>query len=101
MATAKQQFIRFLKDNNVYGNYMCAFENRELYKKRRSSLKTFFPTYKPEQYLLCAFDWDYTNEGMRYWYNLHKKWMHYLDNIKNNQEIIHYDFNKKIIYQIP
>ena len=80
----KQQFIRFLKDNNVYGNYMHAFENRELYRKRISTLKTFFIYYTPEQYLLCAFDWGNTKEGWQYWRNLYDKWMHYLDSINNN-----------------
>ena len=83
MATTKQQFIRFLKQNNVYGNYMHAFENREeIYRKRISNLKTFFTNYTPEQYLLCAFTWGNTKEGLQYWCYLNTKWMHYLDNIK-------------------
>ena len=84
MISNKQIFIRFLKENNTYGNYMYAFENREeIYRKRISNLKTFFTNYTPEQYLLCAFTWGNTKKGLQYWQNLDKKWTYYLANINN------------------
>ena len=103
MATVKQHFIHFLKDNNVYEQYILNFNNRKKINKyyRETPFIKYFKITNETLLITNAFYWLSSPEHYYFWYILNKKWMHYLDNIKNNQEIIHYDFNKKIIYQIP
>ena len=74
MKLSKRKFIRFLKQNNAYEQFMFNFRkqnplcnNKELYFKSYSNADTL-------KYVDYAFVWDNTKEGWEYWANLDKKW---------------------------
>ena len=79
---SKQQFIRFLKDNNVFEKYIYNLEHREeihpWYPK--VSAKKYFDTIDEKNLLYCAFAWSYTRQEMYFWLNLNEKWLDYISN---------------------
>lgn len=87
--TPKQRFIHFLKQNNVYEQYMFNFNNidginfRKKYRKEYASIKSFFLFSKKKYYVYNAFLWESTKEGYNFWNNLQIKW-EYQDNLYND-----------------
>lgn len=78
MITIKQQFIKFLKDNNAYEQYLFNFN--KIYPKNQ-----YLSKLTPENFIDRAFTWCYTNEGWQYWFNLSDEWQRYYtqnDNLK-------------------
>lgn len=65
-----EKFIKFLKDNNAWGNFERNFIKQERdverYKKDCKTLKN--------SYLSYAFIWSKTREGPEYWSELNRKW---------------------------
>ena len=57
-------FIRFLKDNNCYTQYQ-----RNL-KKYLSIVKKFDKLH----YVIAAFTWSETKEGIEFWNDIDMKW---------------------------
>ena len=83
VTTPKQQFIRFLKDNNAYEQYMFNFNKREEKRNKAYPKSQFFSKTKPENYVNRAFTWINTKEGNPFWFNLSIEWKRYY--IKNDK----------------
>lgn len=80
----KQIFIQFLKDNDAYEEYVYNFNKREKFRNKACPKNQFFSKKEPKEYILFAFTWDSTSEGLRFWNEIDIKWMDYLANINNN-----------------
>ena len=83
--TWKQHFIKFLKDNNAYEQFMFYFDSRrgKLFRERKnllcSSESYFYVCYK-KNYLIDAFLWIDTSQNYDYWESLSNKWIKLLEN---------------------
>ena len=71
-------FIKFLKDNNAYGQYLINFYKGESFRKTYCpagyhTIKYFFSLNR-ERYIVYAFNFATTCEGSNYWENLSNKW---------------------------
>ena len=75
--TPKQQFIRFLKDNNAYGQYILNFNKREESRNKAYPKSQFFSKSEPFNFMNKAFTWCNTIEGWGYWNTLSRKWIIY------------------------
>lgn len=85
VTTPKQQFIKFLKQNNVYEQYMHNFIKREEKRNKLCPKNQFFSKTEPEEYINKAFRYDLTKEGWLYWFKLSVEWRRYYiknDNLK-------------------
>jgi len=100
--TIISKFLRFLKDEGAYENYIIAFNKQENYKWRNlfSSIFTnntqIYPVlisiinkYKNTHiktkhtfFLSAAFNWKSTSQGVTYWSKITEKWneLQYNDN---------------------
>lgn len=77
MITAKQLFIKFLKDNDAYEQYVFNFNKREKFRNKACPKNQFFSKTEDKAYILCAFTWSRTIEGWSYWNKFHEKWNNY------------------------
>ena len=75
MVTIKQEFIRFLKNNNAYEEYMFNFKNRNIPK---ISFIEFINNTPKTDYIYQAFPWHKTKGGIQKWSELSKKWVNQL-----------------------
>ena len=75
MISNKQQFIRFLKDNNAYEQYMFNFKIHRLNPYKFTTKEFFINTFYGD-FLTHAFNWKDTIEGYNYWGVLDYKWWH-------------------------
>lgn len=67
---AMKQFIKFLKRHGVYAKYMYYFYYYPLYCGKYHPL-----SHTEDKWILLAFDWECTKEGVNFWRNLNCKWM--------------------------
>ena len=79
MNSTKQQFVKFLKDNNVYEQYMFNFKEHRIKRKEYVpqiyyTAKDFFLKCYYKDFLMHAFMWRYTSEGFLYWEDMNRKW---------------------------
>ena len=80
MITIKQQFVHFLKDNNVYEKYMFYFKADKYYKNsffvcpKKVTFDYFVSKVKKENYISFSFDWKNTTEGYDFWGFLSSEW---------------------------
>ena len=79
MITIKQQFIKFLKDNNTYEQYMHNFKihrmkNKELVNSNRFTPKEFFINTFCGDFFAYAFFWNDTPQGFNYWCRFDDEW---------------------------
>ena len=79
-------FLRFLKENNAYEQFLYNFEKikskawREYWRKNPSivsnySVFSFLNEKEIEDWIMDAFPWASTKEGSNFWRDLHKKWV--------------------------
>jgi hypothetical protein len=61
-------FINFLKENNAYEKFDVNL------KRKNKNIWTLFHKEYPMDYIGRGFDWDPTQEGSKYWRDLHYKW---------------------------
>ena len=80
MAAVKQHFIHFLKDNNVYEQFMFDFNNRNKISKYypKKLFIHFFKTTDETLLIYDAFNWLASPENYRFWSNINKKWDSYI-----------------------
>ena len=78
MISSKQLFIKFLKDNNIYEQFMFNFNKREEHRNNAIPKNQFFSKTKRKQYINYAFTWSHTKEGWTYWNKFHEKWTNYI-----------------------
>ena len=45
--------------------------------------KRYLNNVSPEEFLMCAFDWEKTEERFKFWYKLDREWMLRIDLIKS------------------
>lgn len=65
-------FVRFLKENNVYDEYM---ENSDLNTNFIGDFIRYFTVNHPKLYIMNAFGWMGTKQGADFWEKLHSKWL--------------------------
>lgn len=70
-------FIRFLKDNNVYNNYIASISSSYSFYGFK-----VFETHNCVAWLYEAFSWDDSSEGFTFWCKLDKKWSTFLKHNK-------------------
>ena len=77
----KKQFIRFLKENNCYGNFIFNLENHKqyIYSYKFNNVddivkETINRNNNLVNEFTCAFSWTNTIEGYRYWANKSYQW---------------------------
>jgi len=93
MALAKNEeatitlFESFLKDMAAYQAYLRNF--REVY--RNNEIDNFQEFYRealknsdPEVWVCEPFEWDSTNEGLKYWQKISLKWLEVLKDFKDD-----------------
>jgi hypothetical protein len=82
--TIQEAFIKFLKLNNYYEQYIFNFNVQKDWH-RCESLDEFLNKHFYYNYAyVYVFDWDKTKEGHKYWKNVDIKWTHYYkQHIKN------------------
>ena len=77
----KNDFLHFLKKNNVFEAYVFNFNNdkkyRMLFNPRlvNSTANCFFKTISFENYVCSSFEWYKTPEGEFFWNEIHQKWI--------------------------
>ena len=77
MISIKQLFIKFLKDNNAYEQFMFNFKKDEEYRMYhliKFSSNEFFKNEPIQNYILHAFEWKNTSEGETFWGTMYHKW---------------------------
>ena len=80
MITIKQQFIKFLKDNKVYEQFMHNFDKREDYRNFTCSKNQFLSKMEPVCFINGAFTYDRTKEGYDFWLRMSLNWQQYCSN---------------------
>ena len=69
-------FIRFLKDNVIYQQYLTYCHSFQNNRYKRSFKKFLFAeNRKYERAIINAFAWDLTSEGYGFWWEINKKWI--------------------------
>ena len=74
MKLSKKKFIRFLKQNNAYEQFMFAFRKQNALRNKKGLYFKNYSNAEPLKYVDYAFVWDNTKEGWEYWANLDKEW---------------------------
>ena len=64
-----KKFVKFLKYNDAYANYRYNFQRSYL---RNSHY--LFNQCVVSDWILLAFDWESSNEGLEFWQKLNRKW---------------------------
>jgi len=75
-------FVRFLKESGYYHKYMRNFKSLDGIKYRFEgvygcdcdNVNDFLNMFDCNSYIDHAFNWFKSNEGFRYWRNVHKEW---------------------------
>lgn len=88
-----KQFIKFLKTNNAYNDYIINFKRGLDYRLSYSKIKTkndaewIVQMIKvgPNRLTIDAFSWLTKDEHC--WTDLHHKWKDYLDNYKKKNKL--------------
>ena len=81
--TIKQQFIRFLKENNAYEEYIHNFNNRKEEDNKVCPKNKFFSKTEPLDFIDSAFNWSNSHEHFLFWENLNGKWIDYIITLYN------------------
>ena len=72
MISIKQQFIHFLKDNNVYEEFMYNFEHKKI---DRTSFRQYINFTHSFDYIFRSFPWHKTKGGIKLWRTLSNQWI--------------------------
>ena len=64
----RNKFIRFLKDNHAWDEYVNAFESSTLHD---IPLEEYFKAFGAEWWIIDAFNWACDRD---FWHPLHLKW---------------------------
>ena len=80
MNSTKQQFVKFLKDNNVYEQYMHDFNKREDYRNYECPKNQILSKVEPLCFIDSAFSWCGTKEGHMFWLRMSYNWKQYCSN---------------------
>lgn len=71
-----RDFIIFLAENKCLGLYWTNFEKAHFVDEyhRASRLISCFFDEQPRIWLVSSFNWEHSDEGFDYWYNLDTLW---------------------------
>ena len=78
----RHMFIAFLRRENLLKEFLVNLKNDE----DNNSIHEFFKIHRPESFLMDAFFWCDTPEGVKTWNDLDDKWSGFLIESKNNQQ---------------
>ena len=67
-----KDFKDFLKDNDVYNDYVNTLKNGYM------NIGEFFDLADKKSYISRAFPWDESSRGAKFWVNINRKWLNYL-----------------------
>jgi len=82
----KQQFYEFLIKTKSAKRYVNNFKQNKRLGNYKLALSDYLDrTYSPS-YICSPFAWDNTLEGLNYWAELDKQWVHYC--LYRNEHII-------------
>ena len=81
MIPAKQQFIHFLKQNNIYETFVFYFNKREDIRNNICPKSRFFSETEHIKYIDKAFSWSSTKEGHMFWFRMSTNWRRYYSNL--------------------
>ena len=88
----QKEFIKFLKDNNIYYKYRY-----RLKKYRNITISIFLNTFPfPNEYICSAFPWE--NDEFNFWNKMDYKWGKIVRKSKSTniiRRLINKIFNKK------
>lgn len=79
MKDSVKKFLRWLKINNLYEKYKE--ETFSFRGKDNAMCKTrdLFNQAKPHLYILGAFDWEHTEDGLDFWSEKNDMWRMYME----------------------
>ena len=74
-------FEYFLKQNNCLKEYNSNVEKHIDRKKVRCFFRNTHPItkYNPHRWIINAFKWGSTPEGVFFWSEIHDKWFHFFE----------------------
>jgi len=82
-----KEFVKFLKDNHCYNEFIINFENQlesstgrkfgNIHKE--TNLKDYIKNTKKYDYIQYPFYWDNTPEGENYWEDLEDRWQVWIE----------------------
>lgn len=72
-----QQFINFLKKNNVYNKYMKNFYKGSHFMSGFDTVEELFE-FNIDAMFAEGFNWAYTSDGHYFWGEIHTKWLKHI-----------------------
>jgi len=81
MRDIENKFIDFLKEKNLYGDFVTKFSSHNLDIGEEEYLKGYLRHSKIDDYVICAFDWWSDDEKFKEslkWEKLHIEWREYI-----------------------
>lgn len=84
-----KEVISFLKKNNVYEEYIINL--KDWINKKRNNYRTYIPI------AIDSFDWNYTDQGYRFWNNLNNIYLSEYRTINDSRNLIRFKELKEII----
>lgn len=79
MKDSVKKFLRWLKNNNLYEKYKeetFSFRGKDNVMCKTRDL---FNQAKPRLYILGAFDWAHTEDGLDFWSEKNYMWVMYME----------------------
>lgn len=76
-------FVRFLKNEGIYRKYIKEYmSEKNYYRELNYNNMGVYDFFMLMQYDLSnvisdSFPWKGTDDGFRFWYNIHKKWANF------------------------
>ena len=69
-----RNFMKFLKFNNAYDNYILNLKEAKGEKKKTIDFIVRHITYDPENIIIHAFTWYSSKKQKKTWGELHREW---------------------------
>ena len=74
-------FLSFLKQRKIYSLY---YKNYNNFCTRHKNCRFIKDKNKYTEWVLGAFSWSSTMEGLKFWDMIHKEWLNHIRNIMLN-----------------
>ena len=86
--TVAEKFIKFLKANEAYENYIIATNQQKRNKSVISALRNMssIPEWSPYECINLAFTWDFTDQPGDYWLLLDAEWRELLNDTNTTKK---------------
>ena len=73
---AEKKFVNFLKKCDAYSKFL-----KNLSRNKKYDAYSYPKMASPFYYLISAFNWNETEEGVYFWLGLHKEWSKILNKL--------------------